>query len=207
MALANGAKSVIPVKTLEETRSYRRGHPKFILAGEREGLRPKGFDLGNSPLEFSSKRVGGKHIVLTTTSGTKTVSRAKAAKWVLIGAFLNAEVVADAALKLAEKEHIGISFVLAGGKKERFSLEDFLCAGAIANYLPADRVEFSDGASVAVLAFQQARISLEDVVQRGDHAQYLKKQGLREDVKFCSQINVFKVVPVLKGDKIVPLEV
>lgn len=207
MALTNGAKSMIPIETVEGARGYRRDHPEFILAGERKGLKPEGFDLGNSPLEFSSEKVDGKHIVLTTTSGTRAVSKARKAKWVLIGAFLNAEAVADAALKLAEKEHTGISFVLAGGKKGRFSLEDFLCAGAIANSFPVDGVGFSDGASAAVLAFKQARNSLEEAVQRGGHAQYLKKLGLREDVKFCSQMNTFTVVPVLKGGKIVPLEV
>jgi 2-phosphosulfolactate phosphatase len=175
------------------------------LAGERRGLKPEGFDLGNSPLEFSSEEVGGKQIVLTTTSGTRAVSKAKEAKWVLIGAFLNSEAVADAALKLAKKEHVGVSFVLAG-KRGRFSLEDFLCAGAISNYFPTVGAKFSDGASAAVLAFQQARNSLEGAVQQGGHAQYLQRLGLREDVKFCSKMNSFSVVPVLEGGKIIPLD-
>ncbi len=206
VALTNGAKGIIPIETVEEARGHRQDHLDFILAGERKGLKPEGFDLGNSPLEFSHEKVSRKHIVLTTTSGTRAISKSKGAKWVLIGAFLNAEAVADAALKLSGKEHAGISFVLAG-KKGSFSLEDFLCAGAIANYFPADRVEFSDGASAAVLAFKQAQISLEEAVQRGGHAQYLERRGLGEDVKFCSRMNVLMVVPVLKEGKIVPLEV
>ena len=41
VALTNGAKSIIPIETVEEARGYRRDHPNFILAGERKGLKPE----------------------------------------------------------------------------------------------------------------------------------------------------------------------
>ena len=203
-ALANAAEGVIPTKTVKEARAFHKKHPEFILAGERGGIKLKGFDLGNSPLEFSPQKVKGKHIILTTTSGSKAIISSKKAKHVLTGAFLNAEATAKAASKIAEREETGISLI-SSGTRGHFSLEDFICAGAIAEGLSADNVEYSDAVSAALLAFQQARKSLERVIQSGHHARYLISQGFEEDVKFCCQLNVFKIVPFLKDGTVVPL--
>lgn len=204
-ALANGAKGIIPVKTLKEAKAYHQKHLEFILAGERRGLKPEGFDLGNSPLEFSPETIKGRHVILTTTSGTMAISLAKNGRWTLIGALLNAKAVAEAAMKIAEKEQIGISLVLAG-KKGRFSLEDFICAGAIVGSLPTEKVKHSDAALAASLAFQQASESISRTVQIGDHAQFLKSVGFGADIKFCCRLDAFGIVPVYKNGVIVPLE-
>lgn len=203
-ALANDAKDVIPTITVKEARALHKSHPKFILAGERRGLKPKGFDLGNSPLEFSSEKVKGKHIILTTTSGTKAIISSKKTKHVFIGAFLNAKAIAKAASKIAERDKIAISLASAG-TDGRFSLEDFVCAGAIAQGFPADNVEHSDAVLAALLAFQRAHKSLIRVIQSGYHARRLKSLGFEDDVKFCCQLNIFETIPFLKGEIIVPL--
>jgi len=174
------------------------------LAGERRGFKPKGFDLGNSPLQFTPEKVKNKLIILTTTSGAKAISLAKNGRWVFIGALLNVEAVAKEALKIAERERRRISLLLAG-KEGEFSLEDFLCAGAVIENLPKKNVGLSDAALAAALAFRQARESLISIIRQGSHAQYLKSMGLEEDIKFCSQINIFSTVPVLKDGVIVPL--
>jgi 2-phosphosulfolactate phosphatase len=203
-ALMNGAKEVIPTKTIREAQAIHKKHPAFLLAGERKGLKLKGFDLGNSPSEFSVNTVKEEHVILTTTNGTKTICLSKKARWVLIGAFFNAEAVAKTAFKIAEKEKIGISFVLSG-TRGRFSLEDFLCAGAILENLSADKIECSDAVLAASLAFQQSWGQLTEVVQRGSHARYLKDIGHEEDVKFCCQLNVHPVVPIYEAESIVLL--
>lgn len=200
-ALANGAKEVIPTKTIKEAQALHKKHPEFLLAGERRGLKPKGFDLGNSPLEFSSNIVKEKCVILTTTSGTKAICSSKNARWVLIGAFCNAEAVAKTAFEIAEKEKIGISFVLSG-THGRFSLEDFMCAGAIVENLPVDKIECPDAVLAASLTFQQSYERLTEIIQRGSHARYLRDIGHEEDVKFCCQLNAHPVVPVYKAESI-----
>jgi len=205
-ALANGAQGVIPTKTVNEARRLHKKHPKFILAGERGGIKPRGFDLGNSPLEFSPQAIGGKRIIFTTTSGTKAIVLSQKTRWVLIGALLNAEAVAKAALKIAEKERLGISLVLSGREGKHFSLEDFLCAGLIVESLPTDRVELSDAALGSWLAYQQSRGSLYETIQKGYHARYLKTMGFEEDARFCSQVNVFDIVPVYRNGTTIPLD-
>lgn len=177
-------------------------HPEFILAGERGGIKPKGFDLGNSPLEFTPEKVKGKHVILTTTSGTKAIVLSKNARWVLIGALLNAETVARAALRITEKEEVGVSLVLSG-KNRRFFIEDFICAGAVAENLQVYNVDCSDAVLAASFCFRQARNSLENVIHAGHHAKYLKSLRLSDDVKFCSKLNVLRTVPFLKGGVIV----
>ena len=79
-ALANGAASVVPVETVEEARARKAAlGPEAILAGERHSDPPEGFDLGNSPLEFTAARVQGLTIVITTSNGTKALTAARGA--------------------------------------------------------------------------------------------------------------------------------
>jgi len=203
-ALANGAEGVLPTKTVKEARALHKKFPRFILAGERRELKTGGFDLGNSPYEFSPEAIEGKRIIMTTTSGTRAITLSKNAKWVLIGAFLNAEAVAKAALTIAERETTGISLVLSG-RKGRFSLEDFICAGLIVEHLPMNKVQLDDAALASLLAFRQSRESLYTILQKGRHAQYLRTIGFEDDVKFCSKANVFEIVPFLKNGIVVPL--
>lgn len=203
-ALTNGAESIIPTKSVKKARMLHKSHPEYLLAGERRGIKPKGFDFGNSPLEFSSEVIKGKDIILTTTSGTKAIVLSKDAKWVLIGTFTNAKAVAKTAFTITEKEGIGISIVLSG-KEGKFSLEDFLCAGLLVEKFPARKFEWSDAAIASYQAFQQSRPSLYKIIRSGSHARYMESIGQRKDLEFCSKTNVSDVVPSFKNGAIVPL--
>jgi len=200
-ALTNGAEAVIPAVTLKEAYELRSQRPEYLLAGERGGHKPKGFDLGNSPLEFTSERVEGKSLVMTTTSGTAALARSQAARWVLVGAFLNARAVAGEAEEIVVREGIGVSFVLAG-EKGRFSLEDFLCAGAIAKGFAVGRFCFSDKVQAALLAFRQAEADLAGSVMKAEHAKHLVKEGFKKDVDFSCRLNVLRTVPIYGNGKI-----
>jgi 2-phosphosulfolactate phosphatase len=200
-ALTNGAEAVVPAVTLNEAHELRSQHPEYLLAGERGGHKSRGFDLGNSPLEFTSERVAGKSLVMTTTSGTVALARSKAARWVLVGAFLNARAVAGEAEEIAVREGIGVSFVLAG-EKGRFSLEDFLCAGAIAKGFVAGRLYFSDKVQATLLAFRQAEADLTGSVMKAEHAKHLVKLGFKEDVDFSCRLNLLRTVPIYRNGKI-----
>lgn len=67
----NGAKYIILAQTLEEAYALKRAHPEYILAGERGGIKPEGFDFGNSPTEIFDQDFTDKVIVHTTSNGTK----------------------------------------------------------------------------------------------------------------------------------------
>ena len=90
-ALAAGARAVVPCLTIEAAheRAAAMAAGTALLAGERGGLAIPGFDLGNSPTEFTPEQVGGKYVVLTTTNGTKALLHCRAAEQVLVAALAN----------------------------------------------------------------------------------------------------------------------
>ncbi len=200
-ALTNGAHAVIPMPTVSAARVKAEEHPHYLLAGERQGVKPAGFVLGNSPLEFTRDRVAGKTIIMTTTSGTAAFARVKDHPFVLVGALLNAAAVAQTAFILSEQNRLNISFALSG-KRGSFSLEDFLGAGAIIHHFENMDLTYSDTAYASLLAFRNAQPSLYAAISKGTHAQTLLDLGFKDDVIHCTQLNRFTTVPVLHGESI-----
>lgn len=196
-------KSIAPTATLREARDIRKQHPNFLLFGERKGLKPKGFDFGNSPLGFSARDVQRKDIIITTTSGTLAITRCRSAEWVLLGSFLNAELVAREARRIALNRRVNVSFVLSGDKGE-FSLEDFICAGAIAEKFQGETL--SDKVHAAVLGFKHARGNLCENVMKTQHARHLLSMGFVKDIEFSCKLDSINIVPVYRNGKIVSLE-
>jgi 2-phosphosulfolactate phosphatase len=89
-----GAARVIACKNLAEAYALKRDHPTYRLAGERGGLRPDGFDWGNSPAELKTAGLRGQTVVLTTSAGTAGLVTAISRENVITGAFVNASAVA-----------------------------------------------------------------------------------------------------------------
>ncbi|HEV7595474.1 MAG TPA: 2-phosphosulfolactate phosphatase, partial [Gemmatimonadaceae bacterium] len=90
-ALGNGAKTVIPLLGADEviTRSKEFARSAVLLAGE-QNMRPiAGFDLGNSPQEFTSSAVEGKTILITTTNGTRALLGVQGARDIVIASYVN----------------------------------------------------------------------------------------------------------------------
>jgi 2-phosphosulfolactate phosphatase len=173
-------------------------------AAERKGLKPEGFDFGNSPREFTNEVVIGRHIILTTTDGTKALQAAKGRGPVFVGSFLNAEAVSKKVYEVAEAEGRGITLV-ASGLKGEVSLEDTVCAGRIIEGLPRERISLSDAALTAFLASRGAGDEVGKISQTSVHGKYLESIGLGEDLRFCTMLNVSKIVPVMVGDELVPM--
>jgi 2-phosphosulfolactate phosphatase len=203
-AMINGASSIIPVGSVGQARALKAKDRNYVLAGERGGLPPRGFDLGNSPRDFSTEKVRGKDIVITTTSGTQAIRNASEAKTVLIGSFLNLTSAAAQASKIALGNGRSLTIALSG-KKGTFSLEDFLCAGAIISKIRS-KSRLSDAASASLLAFKAADENLAKNILMGNHARELVDLGMEEDVILCSQKDKYDVVPILRNGRIVRLE-
>lgn len=204
-ALASGAQAVMPLRNVEEARRMKRANPEYVLAGERGGLRPRGFDLGNSPLEYTRERVENKGILLTTSSGTQALAAAKEAPVTVVGSFLNAAAVSYVVKQLSKEKELGITIALSG-KRGKFSLEDFLCGGALVARLRKDTDRCSDTAWAAYLSYQASERRLLNTILMGDHAKELVGLGLSEDVRFCSTLDRYLVVPVLESGWLVEMK-
>jgi 2-phosphosulfolactate phosphatase len=192
-ALAHGAKAVVPVREVAQARKLRK--PGWVLAGEREGLPPKGFDRGNSPLEFIEE-TKGKTVVLTTSNGTATLTACYGAKNVFIASYLNLLAVVNALKK--EKTTVGL---VCAGDQGVVSLEDTVCAGMIAACLAARQkfeVRINDGTAMAVSvagAFPKVLPMLKNSV----HGLDLIEIGLEKDLEFIAGINKFDIVPQMRN--------
>lgn len=94
-ALAAGAAEILRCGDTETARGLAATLPprKALLGEERLGFPIEGFDLGNSPWEYTPDRVAGASLVFTTTNGTRAMERCRLAKRVLLGAFVPVEVV------------------------------------------------------------------------------------------------------------------
>lgn len=230
-ALANGCQRIIPVAQVEQARELAAKHPTALLGGERGAVKLPGFALGNSPLEYTSQRVAGKNIILTTTNGTGAiVQAARQAPVVLIGCLLNARAVAKRLV------HYNQVLLLCAGTRGQFSLEDSLAAGwvikelltlkggedysgrrlaAMSNpeqpvyqaeqpiYRPHhDKVILDDSAVAAYrLALYYQQHTL-DALYDSLHGQKLAQMGLHNDLNYCAQINITNVVPYYHNDVI-----
>ncbi|KHC90756.1 2-phosphosulfolactate phosphatase [Thermotoga sp. Mc24] len=195
-ALSNGASGVIPVKTIEEALERRK--EGVLICGERNAQRPEGFDLGNSPLEYRKEKISGKTIVLTTTNGTQVIEKIRSEETVA-ASFLNLSAVVE---YLKSKEDI---VLVCAGTNGRFSLEDFLLAGAIVKKLK--RSDLGDGAHGAKRYFESVENTREEIKRHSSHAKKLISLGFGKDVEFCTTEDLFKTVPVLMNGAFIPREV
>ena len=102
---------------------------EVLLGGEREGSPIEGFDLGNSPEEYTPERVEGKTIIFTTTNGTQAINHARAADEVVLAAFVNADAIIR---RLVDRQHIHI---LCAGTDGKMGDDDVLLAGMLVERL------------------------------------------------------------------------
>lgn len=184
-ALAAGARSVQPVTSIARALAARHG-PQVVIGGERNGVRPAGFDLGNSPGEYTPERVRGRDVILTTTNGTRAFARAARARRVVAGSLLNRAAVARA---LAEEPEV---VLLCSGNQGTPSFEDLLAAGAIVDAMDAPA---SDLGLVARDAFRQERADLVRALETGRHGRRLLELDLGQDVALCARLDAYDLVP------------
>jgi 2-phosphosulfolactate phosphatase len=197
-ALANGAQKVIPVRDMSEASRIAQSvdSDNYLLCGEKDGIKIDGYDLGNSPLEYTSEAISGKSLIFNTTNGTKAIKKSMAADELFIASFHNLDAVVDA-IRNTENDIV----IVCSGWKGRLSLEDLLLAGNIIFNLTGGRLQpdARDGAKVAFTIYEKFGNDLESVILNSNHAARLK--GLvvdTQDIWYCCQTNTTRVLPVLK---------
>ena len=72
-ALAHGAKEIIPTESISTAVRVAKGSKNSLLCGERNGKIVDGFNLGNSPFEYSPEAVKDKSLIFSTTNGTTAI--------------------------------------------------------------------------------------------------------------------------------------
>jgi 2-phosphosulfolactate phosphatase len=205
-ALASGAREVIPFLEVDDAlAAVGNERDQTVLGGERGGRKIPGFDLGNSPAEYTRDAVRGRRVLITTTNGTRALHHARLARRVLVGAFVNLSAVA------ASVENEARVHILCAGTGEGETREDILAAGAIVSRFSAGEAnlwKMNDGAAAARDDWQhvctraeaagrplceQLAMELRDTTG----GRNLLGIGLDQDLVDCAQIDRLHVVPEL----------
>lgn len=185
-ALDNGAKKIITTTTVEEAKKLAQQiGENTILAGERHGFKIQGFQLGNSPLEFTPQRVKGRIIILTTTNFTQVANTVKNNSHVLVGCLINAQSVAQKAKGIAQETGKPITIIHVG-RLNQYAHEDYITAQTIKKYIQD----------------KNPPKNMQQKIFKTPNAKYLIQIGFQKDVEYCSQLNTTTTVPFYKNQYI-----
>ena len=201
--LERGAGAVVPAANVAEARRLAAGNG-HVLAGERNVVRPPGFDFGNSPTEIDGTDLRGHDVVLSTRNGTAVLRGLRGLRGdpaVVIGCLLNASACARSALALATDSGASIGIVCAG-RRGMFAIDDALTAGFLVDRLVAtsgEGVELTE-AAVAARQLWQTTPDIGAAFRSSISGQLLSQHELEEDVAFCLATDSSEVVPVLVRD-------
>ena len=159
-----------------------------LLFGEEHGVRPEGFDYGNSPVEAAGLELTGRHAVHYTTNGTLAMCSAASKGPTFAGSLVNLSAVVEAVSSFGR-----VMLVCAGnGRGQHFSLEDFAVAAAVAQRLRG-HYPAAEAGDAALLALQlKAPIEL---VSQSDHATITRKLGFEADIDYACRVDAAPSVP------------
>ena len=204
-ALNNGAREIIPVASIES--AVKISGSLFgdvtLRGGERNGKIIEGFNLGNSPREYTEATVRGKSIIFCTTNGSVAMAKSRYARNMAVASFVNLSKIVD-----YMKEINGDFWMVCAGKAMglgSFSLEDAVCAGMILDKLEKENsvsLELSDSSRAAQVLHKSLGRSILKMMKNSDHGRYLKEIGFEEDIKVCAAVDSIMVLPVLSSNVI-----
>ncbi|MFD0586791.1 2-phosphosulfolactate phosphatase [Paenibacillus sp. GCM10027627] len=198
-ALSAGAASIVTAETVMDARAMQRTGD--VLGGERFCRKIAGFDLGNSPKEYSEIAVGTRKIILTTTNGTRAIHKSLRADHVVIASLLNAEACAKYALDLRRD-----IVILCAGNHDDFAIEDGLCAGLLLDCLTkqsAAKIDTDDFGHTMHSLYRDREASVLSTLINSQSGKRLLKLGSKDDIEACSLINTINLVPYLNSDQLI----
>jgi 2-phosphosulfolactate phosphatase len=179
-AFSKNAECIIPVADIEEAYRIRQLNPEFLLMGERNEMKPPGFDYGNSPFLLPMEGLKGKTIVHTTSSGTQGIAAATSATEVLTGSFVNAGAIADYINSIQPDT---VSLVCMGYACEYPTDEDTQCAIYIRNLLTGIPSDFDE---------------MKEIIRTGSGRRFFEpeKQSWSPEADFhlCLQPDIFNFI-------------
>ncbi|MCG6136269.1 MAG: 2-phosphosulfolactate phosphatase family protein [Nostoc sp. LLA-1] len=198
--LASGGEAVQAFSDLDQLIAVSEKWPseKRLRAGERGGAKVTGFELGNSPLDCTPEVVQGRRLFISTTNGTRALQRIQHSPTVIAAALINRAAVVH---YLWEKQP-EIVWIVGSGWEGSFSLEDTVCAGAIAyslvekSQLSPDDLAGNDELISAIALYSQWQNDLLGLFHQASHGKRLLRLEGHEDLKYCAQIDILDVLPI-----------
>ena len=220
-AIYAGAQCVVPFLEVDETLKFKQKliageDPRFpqpiaaadiLLGGERQGKRIDGFDLGNSPREYTPDRVAGKTILFSTTNGTKAIHRAALADSILPASFLNVGAIVE---HVSNCESLNI---ICAGTDGQLTEEDLYLAGLLVDRIQrATRNRFQLNAqAIAAQAtwhqiFEKTPVTQKNLaphLYRSRGGLNLQKIGLQSDVDRAANVDSIPLIVKIDPKKMI----
>jgi len=198
--LAAGGEAVQVFSDLDQLMTVSEQWPseKRLRAGERGGAKVAGFELGNSPLDCTAELVAGRRLFISTTNGTRALKRIQNAPIVLAAALINRASVVKF---LLEKQPETV-WIVGSGWEGSYSLEDTVCAGAIAHSIwqqtncSLTEISGNDEAIGAIALYSQWQNDLLGLLHKASHGQRLLRLECLEDLKYCSQTDTLDILAI-----------
>jgi 2-phosphosulfolactate phosphatase len=196
-------------RSLGEARRMRRDRG-VLIAGERRGVTPAGFDCNNSPVELASVGIAGRSVVLCTSNGTRVLSALQGMPATLVGCLNNATACAEAAVTLASSTGTGVGIACAG-VLGRFALDDAYAAGTIVERIlgaldrAGEPAVLSDAALLAVRV-RRAYPGPREALEASASGRLVRALGAGEDVTWCARVDSTASVPVLRPGRPLRIE-
>ena len=191
-AFENGVASIIPVAGVDEAQDYKK--KGYLVAAERDGYVLDFADFGNSPFNFTRERIEGKTIVYSTTNGTGIIKMASNAARIAVGSFLNISSLSEWLISM-EKDVV----LFCAGWKNRFNLEDTICAGAFAEQLmkSSSYATICDSTLAALDLWSLAKPDPLDYLEKAAQRTRLRNKNLDDCIPFCLTPDFTKIIPVI----------
>ncbi len=208
-ALASGAEAIAPCAEIDEALAVAADLPigSVVLGGERQGLPIEGFDLGNSPADYTEETCAGKTVVMTTTNGTRALLASLEAERILVAAFVNLRETVEALALNVLKVHALPIHVVCAGTDGRVSAEDTLLAGALVASLVGDwNIPLGNDEAVMAGAYWRetaARLDRQPLVEflgQGRGGRRVRELELGADLADAARVDRFPLVAEVRRD-------
>lgn len=166
-----------------------------LLCGEEKCLPPSGFDLGNSPGQFTDAHRGAT-LLMCTTNGTRALLAAGDADLLVPAAIVNASAVARVL-----HGHGRDVVLLCAGTNGEVAEEDILGAGAVIDeLLKLGAAETTAEAGKAHAFFDENRVTLLERLRSTQGGRNVIAAGLDADIDAAAKLNSLEVVGVARGE-------
>ncbi len=204
--LENGARSVLPVASLEEAEKVGEtlDRSRTLRGGEQDAEKIEGYDLGPYPEEYTPEVVGGKDVIFVTTNGTRAISSAAPAKKLLLGCLRNVPAVA----RYLEASGTESVYVVCAGSAGRFTTEDFLGASTILSFLNKNGYledwRLNDAAWVALDFAERYGGREREVLKMSRAGRWFLKNDMVEELGFVGDVGASELVPEVVQGKLRP---
>lgn len=176
-ALSLGIEEIIPV--LDDQEAFLLQENGIVIAGESDGFKLDGYDIGNSPIELTNifKRSPFTKLALKTSNLIP-----------LLACLPQAYICSSLNLESISKYLAGKDACIIAVAGERGAVEDLGVAFALV-------------ACMTGISFERDLITC--FARESNAAKHLGEIGYKHDIDFISRVNALNIIPYYDGKKII----